>query len=155
MSGLEQPEQLRRLDRFRAQYPGVVINRDGGFGFWQAWIPVSNGGTVITRYVLQDLLAKLDELHAPDAAETSRPERAHSQVQCPCHPRSRQDRMINLPTPYAAARITAFLSEHLCWSAFWDKRDGVWRVSENDPDSDLYAESADAETVIAYMVAHS
>lgn len=53
--------------------------------------------------------------------------------------------MINLPTPYAVARITAFLSEHLCWSAFWDKRDGVWRVSENDPDSDLYAASRDAE----------
>src|SRR5208283_620446 len=63
--------------------------------------------------------------------------------------------MINLPTPYAAARITAFLSEHLCWSAFWDKRDGVWRVSENDPDSDLYAESGDADTVIAYMTANS
>ena len=63
--------------------------------------------------------------------------------------------MINLPTPYAAGRITAFLSEHLSWSAFWDKRDAVWRVSENDPDSDLYAESRDADTVIAYMAAHS
>ena len=63
--------------------------------------------------------------------------------------------MINLPTPYAAARITAFLAEHLCWSAFWDKRNGVWRVSENDPDSDLYAASSDAEAVIAYMVEHS
>ena len=63
--------------------------------------------------------------------------------------------MINLPTPYAAARITAFLAEHLCWSAFWDKRDGVWRVSEHDPDSALYAESPDADTVIAYMSVHS
>jgi hypothetical protein len=63
--------------------------------------------------------------------------------------------MINLPAPYAAARITAFLSGHLCWSAFWDKRDGVWRVAENDPDSGLYAESRDADTVIAYMAAHS
>ena len=63
--------------------------------------------------------------------------------------------MINLPTPYAARaeHAPAFLSEHLCWSAFWDKRDGVWRVSENDPDSDLYAESGDADTVIAYMTA--
>jgi hypothetical protein len=41
--------------------------------------------------------------------------------------------MINLPTPYAAARITAFLAGHPCWTAFWDKRDGVWRVAENDP----------------------
>ena len=39
----------------------------------------------------------------------------------------------SLPTPYAAARIAAFLAEHLSWTAFWDKRYGVWRVSENDP----------------------
>jgi hypothetical protein len=32
--------------------------------------------------------------------------------------------MINLPTPYAAARIAAFVSEHLCWSVFWDKQAG-------------------------------
>ena len=63
--------------------------------------------------------------------------------------------MINLPTPCAAAQITAFLAEHPCWSAFWDKRDGVWRVSENDPDSELYAESCDANTVIRYMTANS
>ena len=63
--------------------------------------------------------------------------------------------MIALPTPYAAARIAAFLSEHLCWSAFWDKREGVWRVCQDDPDSDLYAESRDADIVIRYMSAHS
>ena len=62
MSGLEQPEQLRRLGRFRAQHPRVVINRVGGFDFWQAWIPEGTGGTVITRYVLADLLDKLDEI---------------------------------------------------------------------------------------------
>ena len=56
---------------------------------------------------------------------------------------------------YAAARIAAFLSEHLCWSAFWDKEHGVWRVAEDDPNSDLYAESTDADAVIAYMNAHS
>ena len=39
---------------------------------------------------------------------------------------------ISLPTPYAAARVAAFLAEHLSWTAFWDKRHGVWRVSEND-----------------------
>ena len=53
-----------------------------------------------------------------------------------------------LPTPYAAARIAAFLAEHLSWSAFWDKREGVWRVSENDPDSELYAVSRDGDAVI-------
>ena len=64
MSGLESPEQLQRLDRFRVQNPGVVINRVGGFDFWQAWIPEGSGGTVITRYVLQELLDRLDDLHA-------------------------------------------------------------------------------------------
>jgi hypothetical protein len=63
--------------------------------------------------------------------------------------------MTNLPAPDAAARITDFLAEHLCWSAFWDKRECVWRVSEDDPDSDLYAVSSDADTVIAYMAVHS
>ena len=61
----------------------------------------------------------------------------------------------SLPTPYAADRIAAFLAEHLSWTAFWDKRHGVWRVSENDPNSDLYAESRDADTVIRYMSTHS
>jgi hypothetical protein len=59
------------------------------------------------------------------------------------------------PAPCAAARIAAFLAEHLCWSAFWDKRAGVWRVSQDDPDCDLYAESADADTVIRYMTTHT
>jgi hypothetical protein len=62
---------------------------------------------------------------------------------------------LNLPTPHAAARIAAFLDRHLCWTAFWDKNYLVWRVAENDPDSDLYAESHDADTVIKYMAAHS
>jgi len=62
---------------------------------------------------------------------------------------------ISLPTPYAAARIAWFLAEHLSWTAFWDKRHGVWRVSENDPDSDLYAVSRDADTVIQFMTANS
>ena len=61
----------------------------------------------------------------------------------------------NLPTPYAAAGIAAFLDRHLCWTAFWDKHYRVWRVAENDPDSDLYAESRNADVVIKYMTAHS
>jgi hypothetical protein len=61
----------------------------------------------------------------------------------------------SLPTSYAAARIAEFLAEHLSWSAFWDKRDAVWRVAENDPDSDLYAASRDADVVIRYMSANS
>ena len=63
--------------------------------------------------------------------------------------------MTNLPTPYAAAKIAAFLAEHLSWSAYWDARHGLWRVSQDDPDSDLYATSRDANAVIEYMATHS
>jgi hypothetical protein len=63
--------------------------------------------------------------------------------------------MTNLPTPYAAARIAAFLDYYLSWSAWWDKHSGLWRVAEDDTDSDLYAESQDADVVIRYMRQHS
>src|SRR5260370_2307199 len=39
--------------------------------------------------------------------------------------------------------------------AYWDKKHGLWRVAEGDPDSDLYAESSDADTAIDYVTAHS
>ena len=71
MNGLELPGQLWRLGQFRARNPGVVIRRDTGLGFWQAWIPVSNGGTVITRYLLQELLDKLEELLGPERSQGS------------------------------------------------------------------------------------
>ncbi len=76
---MEWPEQLRRLDLFRARYPAVVIDRVDGFGFWQAWIPERNGGTVITRYHLQDLLSELDDRHAPPTAEDASPGRPPTQ----------------------------------------------------------------------------
>jgi len=60
-----------------------------------------------------------------------------------------------LPRPEEAARLTAVLKEHPRWSAFWDKRYRVWRVSEDDPDSDLYAESRDVDLVICYVTTHS
>jgi len=47
------------------------------------------------------------------------------------------------------AQITRILNGHPRWSAFWDKRYGLWRVAEDDPD--LYAEAADADTVIRYI----
>jgi hypothetical protein len=71
MNGLELPGQLWRLGQFRARNPGVVIRRDTHLGFWQAWIPVSNGGTVITRYLLQELLDKLEELLGPERSHSS------------------------------------------------------------------------------------
>ena len=63
--------------------------------------------------------------------------------------------MSHIPPPGQAARITSFLHDHPHWSVFWDKRDGLWRVAEDDPDSDLYAEAANADAVIDYMIAHS
>jgi anti-sigma regulatory factor (Ser/Thr protein kinase) len=59
--------------------------------------------------------------------------------------------MAVLPDHDAARQIAAFLDEHTGWSVFWDKRSGVWRVSEDDPGSELYAEDADASRVIDYM----
>ncbi len=59
--------------------------------------------------------------------------------------------MAVLPDRDAARRIAAFLEEHAGWSAFWDKRSGVWRVSEDDPGSELYAADADASRVIDYV----
>ena len=63
--------------------------------------------------------------------------------------------MIRLPDHGDALQIAAFLESHPGWSAFWDKRSGVWRVAEDDPHSDLYAENAHADKVINYMAAHA
>ncbi len=64
-------------------------------------------------------------------------------------------RVAVLPSPADAARVSCFLAEHPRWSAYWDKKYGLWRVAEDDPDSDLYAESSDADTVIGYIMAHA
>jgi hypothetical protein len=63
--------------------------------------------------------------------------------------------MTFLPPLEDAARVSCFLADQPRWYAFWDKRFGVWRVAEDDPDSDLYAESSDADAVIGYIVAHA
>ena len=64
-------------------------------------------------------------------------------------------RVAVLPPPADAARVACLLAEHLRWSAWWDKKYGLWRVAEDDPDSDLYAESSEADAVIGYIVAHA
>jgi hypothetical protein len=51
----------------------------------------------------------------------------------------------SLPPPEEASRMAAFLRDHPWWSAYWDKRYAVWRVAEDDPDSDLYAEGRDLD----------
>ncbi len=72
-----------------------------------------------------------------------------------CHGKPPAGLMTSLPRAGEAERITAVLHDHPGWSAFWDKRHGVWRVAEDDPGSGLYAESTDADTVIGYIKAHS
>jgi hypothetical protein len=39
-------------------------------------------------------------------------------------------------------------------SVFWDKQWALWRVTEDDPDSSLYAANADVSIVIGYMMRH-
>ena len=57
----EEPDQVLRLQAFRAAHTEVIIG-DGGFAVWQARIPEPNGEHVISRYTLRELLDKLDEL---------------------------------------------------------------------------------------------
>jgi hypothetical protein len=64
-------------------------------------------------------------------------------------------RVAVLPPPADAARVSRFLADHLRWSVYWDKKYGLWRVAEDDPDSDLYAESSNADAVIGYIMAHA
>jgi hypothetical protein len=59
----DEPDQVPRLQAFRAEHPDVIIGTDE-FGNWQARIPEPNGETVTTRYTLQALLGKLHELTA-------------------------------------------------------------------------------------------
>jgi len=62
--------------------------------------------------------------------------------------------MAVLPPPAHAARVSCFLADQPRWSVYWDKKHGLWHVPEDDPDSDLNAESSDADTVISYIMAH-
>jgi hypothetical protein len=62
---------------------------------------------------------------------------------------------IAVPAPAEPTRLAGFLAGHPCWLVFWDKRFGVWRAAEDDPDSVLYAESADLDIVISYITAHT
>ena len=63
--------------------------------------------------------------------------------------------MAVLPPPADATRVSCFLADQPRWSIYWDKMYGLWRAAEDDPDSDLYTESSDADTVIGYITAHA
>jgi hypothetical protein len=70
-------------------------------------------------------------------------------------PADRTEQTASLPAPADSTRLTRFLQDHPRWSLFWDKRHGVWRAAEDDPDSALYIESNDVITVIGYITAHT
>jgi hypothetical protein len=55
----------------------------------------------------------------------------------------------------AVTRLAAFLDGHPGWSAFYDKRYGLWRAAEDDPASVLYAETPDPDAIIAYITSHT
>jgi hypothetical protein len=61
----DEPNEAPRLCRFRSDHPKVRIS--AGVGYWQALIPEPNGETVITRYLLRELLDKLERLLEPRA----------------------------------------------------------------------------------------
>jgi hypothetical protein len=67
----DEPDQVVRLRYFRKEHPGVSIYT--GLGYWQARVPEANGETIVTRYLLGELLDKLDTiLKAPqDNMETA------------------------------------------------------------------------------------
>lgn len=66
----DEPDQVPRLDRFRAEHPDVIIG-SGGFGTWQARIPEPSGETVITRYRLVELIDKLEEVTSQSGASAA------------------------------------------------------------------------------------
>jgi hypothetical protein len=63
--------------------------------------------------------------------------------------------MTSQPAPEDAARIAGIVREYQQWSVFWDPKYHLWRAAEDEPDSNLYVESADAARVITYITAHS
>lgn len=58
--GPDEPDQILRLNRFRAQHPGIAIH--AGPGYWQALLPEHADEIVVTRYQLKELLDTLDAL---------------------------------------------------------------------------------------------
>jgi hypothetical protein len=68
---------------------------------------------------------------------------------------ARVEEAASLPPPADAVRLASFPDRHHHWSVFWDKRQCLWRAAEDDPGSDLYIASPDADAVIGYITTHS
>jgi hypothetical protein len=119
---------------FRALYRDFALTTIGGLRI------VTPKGTPV--YISESLGQIARQLSAAPAPRPGPPRPA---------PPDRHQLMTSLPAPADAARLAAFLHRHPRWSAFWDKKYGLWRVAEDDPDSGLYAESPDLDTVITYI----
>jgi len=59
----DEPDQVPRLERFRAEHPEVIILLRGAMP--KAWV----GGRKMTRPTLRDLLDKLEQVFSPDAGD--------------------------------------------------------------------------------------
>ena len=59
----DEPDQVPRLERFRAAHPEVVILLRGALP--RAWVC----GRKIERHTLRDLLDELEEIFTPDAQD--------------------------------------------------------------------------------------
>ena len=57
----DEPDQVPRLERFRAEHPEVIILLRGAMP--KAWVD----GRKIVRHTLRDLLDELEEIFPPDA----------------------------------------------------------------------------------------
>jgi hypothetical protein len=127
---------------FRALYPDYELSAVGGI-----YVVVPRGAAWHAGPSLGEIARQLGPAPEPATA----PDRPQSALPLPAGP----GQLTSVPAPGDAARLSRFLRDHQHWSAFWDKRAGVWRVAEDDPDSGLYAESPDAGTVIGYITGHS
>ena len=59
----DEPDQVPRLERFRAAHPEVIILLQGPMP--KAYV----GGTKIARHTLRDLLDDLEQVFPPDAGD--------------------------------------------------------------------------------------
>jgi uncharacterized iron-regulated membrane protein len=136
---------------FRALYSTFDLHILGG-----AYVAVPTGTPWFSGDSLGDIAQQISQHEYPAPAQPT-PEATppDSRPPLPRRPATEPPPASSLPCPEDAAQIAAFLRERPSWSAFWDKEQGVWRVTEDDPDSGLYAASGDICAVIDYMTLHS
>jgi hypothetical protein len=136
---------------FRALYSGYDLHI-----FGSTYVAVPKGSPWFTGTSLGAVAQQISQHEYPGPDQpTPRAALLAPRPRLPNRPVAMAPPASSLPRPEDAARITGFLREHPSWSAFWDKQSGLWRVTEDDPDSSLYAASSDPGTVIAFMAEHS